>query len=190
MKARYCNFKRYEPKDKVFETALYLKSEAGQDWYECIDTMGEDTIKIMVDSIDRIISASMDASLLFPEDCSVYEVDKVDMNALYSGRLYFIDDVVLDICAIEDRSVFVKKGIINVETEREKARLVRTELFKKLDLLDAKIASGRIVLNGDEKKEIDLWYNTWLDIPKNYSDLTIPIENTYPPKPKKIEYFD
>lgn len=181
------NFKRYIPEDSD-PRILFLKSECGKDWYECQKEFSKESIKIMVDSDFKIISASQDISMLFPENCSVYEVKDLDINEVYLKDLYFLENKVLE-KNTENREIFIKNELITIETEVERARQRRKELFKVLDLLESKILNKRIELKEEEKISLENWYKTWLELPNQYKDLSIPIEEKYPSIPKCIEYY-
>ncbi|MGL5209049.1 hypothetical protein [Cetobacterium sp.] len=181
------NFKRYIPENSD-PRILFIKSECGKDWYECQKEFSEETIKIMVNSDLKIISASQDVSMLFPENCSVYEVKNLDINEVYLKELYFLENKVLE-KNIENREIFIKNKLITIETEKEKAREKRKELFKVLDLLESKILNKRIILTLKEKDELSNWYKRWLELPNEYKDINIPIEKNYPLLPKYIKYL-
>lgn len=181
------NFKRYIPEDSD-PRILFLKSECGKDWYECQKEFSKESIKIMVDSDFKIISACKDISMLFPDNCSVYEVEILDINEVYSKELFFLDNKIIENIP-ENRMYFIKNGLITLETEREKARQKRKKLFKILDLLEIKIINKRIELKEEEKISLENWYKTWLDLPNQYKDIDTPIENFYPSVPNCIEYY-
>jgi hypothetical protein len=76
---------------------LFLKSDSGDDWYECQKTFRNDTIKIMYDlnGIIRSISnkpnadGHFDVSGFFPENMSVAEVEKLPEHADINGLWVF-----------------------------------------------------------------------------------------------------
>ncbi|MDW5501376.1 tail fiber assembly protein [Pseudomonas lundensis] len=76
---------------------LFLKSDNGDDWYECQKTFRNDTIKIMYDlnGIIRSISnkpnadGHFDASGFFPENMSVAEIEQLPEHADIDGRWVF-----------------------------------------------------------------------------------------------------
>lgn len=183
------NFKRYIPKGYENDIVLYLKSSDGKDWYSLQHLFKENTTKIMVDDSNRIIAASKDASLLFPENCSVYEVENIEPDEVYNSEAYYVENKVVFLNDTVNRAILVKNNIITMDTEHTKARIERSILFKQLDVLDSKVAIGRIKLSEDEKKEIEEWYLCWLNITDTYRDANVPIENFYPKIPKLIEYF-
>ncbi|UUF23017.1 hypothetical protein NQB69_15765 [Escherichia coli] len=67
------NFKPYTP-ENMLVNASYLMSEDGQDWYECQKLFSPDTVKVVYDNSNVIISFSQDVSSLFPVNASVAEV--------------------------------------------------------------------------------------------------------------------
>ncbi|MGL5023740.1 MAG: hypothetical protein ACRC5S_10580 [Cetobacterium sp.] len=181
------NFKRYIP-EKAEERILYLKSECGKDWYECQKEYEENTLKIMVDSQGRIISVSKDISMLFPEDCSVYEVKNLNISEVYEKELYYFNDSIVENNR-RNRNIFIENKIITLESEKEKARNFRKNLFETLDILEVKAINKRIELTESEIEELNIWYSKWLNIPNEYVDINIPIETLYPVTPQKIEYL-
>ncbi|CAI1028467.1 tail fiber assembly protein [Serratia quinivorans] len=72
------NFTLYEPKAVSFElrglNIQFLKSDSGEDWYQCQKLFGKDTIKIAFDERGIICSYSKDVSSLWPINLSVAEV--------------------------------------------------------------------------------------------------------------------
>ena len=96
-----------------------------------------------------------------------------------------VDGIIKD----KSRDDYILEGVITLKSEKEKARLQRAKELAALDILDAKVAVGRTNLTNDEKTEIDNWYTEWLDLPENYNDLSISIENIYPTRPAKINYY-
>jgi len=90
---------------------------------------------------------------------------------------------------IEERVYNISTGIITLDTERDSAREYRAIQYRGLDILDAKIGSGRVILEDEEKDEIDSWYKTWLTFPDNYINIDIPVEDMYPETPKRVQYY-
>lgn len=58
-----------------------------------------------------------------------------------------------------------------------------------VDLYDKAVLRRDIVETVKDKEERDLFRNTWLEIPNNYINIKIPIEQFYPVPPEKIKYF-
>ena len=72
------NFTLYEPKVVSFElrglNVQFLKSDSGEDWYQCQKLFAKDTVKIAFDERGIIFSYSEDISSLWPINLSVAEV--------------------------------------------------------------------------------------------------------------------
>ena len=66
----------------------------------------------------------------------------------------------------------------------EKVITLDTEKLNAVDLYDKAVLRGDIV-----ETPKDIFRNAWLEIPNNYTDLSIPIEQFYPLIPEKIKYF-
>lgn len=89
------NVEIYTPEKVPEELAAYgvmfFRSEDGQDFYEAIKDMKEDTMKVLY--VDGIVTGfSLDASSLYPPGASLIEVplDKVPAD-LELGRKYLFD---------------------------------------------------------------------------------------------------
>lgn len=50
------------------------------DWYEYQSTLSSDKYKLMVDINDFVISATKDASALFPENCKIVEIEEIPID--------------------------------------------------------------------------------------------------------------
>jgi len=83
----------------------------------------------------------------------------------------------------------IADGIITLDTEKEKARDHRLTHFQALDLYDKAVLRGDIQETLDMKSQRDIYRQQWLDLPSTYTDITIPIEQSYPIMPNFIEYF-
>ncbi|EGE9657594.1 DUF4376 domain-containing protein [Salmonella enterica] len=85
------HFTPYEPESPAFPGAAYLKSEDGQDWYECQKRFAEDTLKFTYDDNGVITCITRDVSGLWPYNRSVAEVPDTEENrrADISGRWHF-----------------------------------------------------------------------------------------------------
>ncbi|EQB5303857.1 DUF4376 domain-containing protein, partial [Escherichia coli] len=57
------SFKLYPPEKPDVPGAMYLKSEDGQDWYECQSLFSAETLKLVYDSNGIITSISKDVSM-------------------------------------------------------------------------------------------------------------------------------
>lgn len=88
------------------------------------------------------------------------------------------------------REQLIKEKVITLDTEKEKARREREKAFEALDLYDKAVLRGDIIETEEGKKSRDEFRKAWLELPNNYIDITIPIEELYPEMPKIIEYFE
>lgn len=80
----YKNFTISENKDileKYPYFVLVLEDEAGNDWYELQKNFKDDTLKILFDDENRIVSHSFDVSTLTPTNLSVVEVSPKKLPA-------------------------------------------------------------------------------------------------------------
>ncbi|EIG4728797.1 phage tail protein, partial [Escherichia coli] len=68
------SFKLYTPEKSDVPGAMYLKSEDGQDWYECQSLFSAETLKVVYNSAGVITGISRVASVLWPVGQSVVEV--------------------------------------------------------------------------------------------------------------------
>ena len=88
------------------------------------------------------------------------------------------------------REQLIKEKVITLESEKGKARREREKVFEALDLYDKAVLRGDIIETEEGKKSRDEFRKAWLELPNNYVDITIPIEELYPEMPKIIEYFE
>lgn len=90
------NFTSYMPgedKTELIEAGVvFLQDENGNDWYECQKLFSENTVKVVYDSNNIIVSISNDVSTLWPVGASVAETeslpDGVDINGnwIFDGQ--------------------------------------------------------------------------------------------------------
>ncbi|EEO5559348.1 tail fiber assembly protein, partial [Salmonella enterica] len=87
------HFTPYEPESPAFPGAAYLKSEDGQDWYECQKRFADETLKFTYDDNGVITCITRDVSGLWPYNRSVAEVPDTEENrrADISGGWQFKD---------------------------------------------------------------------------------------------------
>ncbi|EHF1232402.1 DUF4376 domain-containing protein [Salmonella enterica] len=97
------HFTPYEPESPAFPGAAYLKSEDGQDWYECQKHFADDTLKFTYDDNGVITCITRDASGLWPVGLSVAEVPDTTENrrADISGRWGFDGEKIVDLMNAE-----------------------------------------------------------------------------------------
>ncbi|KAA5920922.1 MULTISPECIES: tail fiber assembly protein [unclassified Pantoea] len=60
-------------------SVLFLKDDAGRDWYESQKLFDDETLKVVFDSSGIIVSMNYDVSTLWPVDNSVAEVAAADV---------------------------------------------------------------------------------------------------------------
>jgi len=87
------------------------------------------------------------------------------------------------------REDYISEGVVTLESEKDKSRAQRERELYALDILDAKVAVERDSLTAEEKGEVDTWYKIWKDVPNNYSNIEVPIEESYPERPSKVDYY-
>ena len=87
------------------------------------------------------------------------------------------------------REDYINEKVITLDSEKLKARIEREKDLNAVDLYDKAVLRGDIVETPKDKKERDIFRNAWLEIPNNYIDLSIPIEQLYPMPTEKIKYF-
>lgn len=87
------------------------------------------------------------------------------------------------------REDYIVEEIITLESEKEKARAEREKQLRALDLYDKAVLRGDIIETKEMKKERDTFRKSWLEIPNNYDDVNIPIEELYPIPIESIVYF-
>ncbi|HDY3259582.1 TPA: DUF4376 domain-containing protein [Salmonella enterica] len=93
------HFTPYEPESPAFPGAAYLKSEDGQDWYECQKHFAGDTLKFTYDDNGVITCITRDVSGLWPVGLSVAEVPDTTANrrADISGWWGFDGEKIVDL---------------------------------------------------------------------------------------------
>lgn len=96
-----------------------------------------------------------------------------------------VNDEIID----KTREDYITEGILTLESEKEKARVEREKQLRALDLYDKAVLRGDINETEEMKKERDKFRKAWLEIPNNYNDVNIPIEELYPIPIESIVYF-
>lgn len=124
-----------------------------------------------------------------PELDTVREVTNEEMLERYQRELkeneILIDGKIVDY-DINSQKI-VNNEIVDKTREdyiNEKVITLDTEKLNAVDLYDKAVLRGDIV-----ETPKDIFRNAWLEIPNNYTDLSIPIEQFYPLIPEKIKYF-
>ncbi|MCP6259269.1 tail fiber assembly protein, partial [Klebsiella pneumoniae] len=68
---------------------VFLRDENGNDWYECQKFFHENTIKIVYDSDNIVVSISNDVSTLWPVGASVAEIEILPEGVDINGNWMF-----------------------------------------------------------------------------------------------------
>lgn len=96
-----------------------------------------------------------------------------------------VNDEIID----KTREDYISEGAITLDSEKEKARTEREKQLRALDLYDKAVLRGDITETEEMKKNRDEFRKFWLEIPNNYDDVNIPIEELYPIPIESIVYF-
>lgn len=96
-----------------------------------------------------------------------------------------VNDEIID----KTREDYISEGAITLDSEKEKARTEREKQLRALDLYDKAVLRGDIMETEEMKKNRDEFRKSWLEIPNNYDDINIPIEEFYPIPIESILYF-
>lgn len=133
---------------------LFLKSDNGDDWYECQKSFRQDTFKIMYDMNGIIHSISnkpnaeghYDVSGFFPENMSVAEIEHLPEHADIDGRWMFdgtqVKPRAYSIAELQQQATNKKQDLIN------QATLQITTLNDAIELEMA---------NEDEQRRLTTW---------------------------------
>lgn len=119
---------------------LFLKSDAGEDWYECQKSFRPETVKLMYDKDGIIRSITTkpnaeghyDVSGFFPENMSVAEIDHLPEGVDINGRWLF-DGVQIKLReysvaelqqqAANRKQELIKQSSLQIETLNDAAEL-------------------------------------------------------------------
>jgi acyl carrier protein phosphodiesterase len=101
------------------------------------------------------------------------------------GTQKVIDGLLIE----KTREDYITEGIVNLDSEKAKARLQRDKDFEALDLYDKAVLRGDIEEASDMKSERDEFRSKWLILPNSYTDISEEIESLYPQMPEFIKYF-
>lgn len=75
---------------KYPDFASVIEDENGQDWYEIQSNFKDETLKIIFDNQNRIVSYSCDVSTLFPLGHSIAEINKDALPVnFYDNNVFF-----------------------------------------------------------------------------------------------------
>lgn len=145
---------------------------------------------LIYDETTGFVRAMTDKELidLTPKELAENEYLVGDKIATYDTIYEYIDEQ--GIKQTKTREQLIKEKVITLETEKEKARREREKAFEALDLYDKAVLRGDIIESEEGKKARDEFRTAWLELPNNYTDITVPIEELYPETPKIIKYFE
>lgn len=145
---------------------------------------------LIYDETTGFVRAMTDKELidLTPKELAENEYLVGDKIATFDTIYEYIDEH--GIKQTKTREQLIKEKIITLETEKEKARREREKAFEALDLYDKAVLRGDIIESEEGKKARDEFRTAWLELPNNYTDITVPIEELYPETPKIIKYFE
>ena len=97
-----------------------------------------------------------------------------------------VDDQIVD----KTRQDYINEGTITLESEKEKARIQREKEYAAYHKLVNNIFMGiEEELTEDESASIKVWHKAWKDVPNNYTNINISIENIYPKRSDRINYY-
>ncbi|EFB5122916.1 tail fiber assembly protein [Escherichia coli] len=145
------NFSSYTPgEDKrefIDAGVLFLQDENGNDWYECQKFFHENTIKIVYDSDNIVVSISNDVSTLWPVGASVAEIETLPDGVDIDGNWIFDGENVVERVRTADE----------LKTMAESRRTERLNSARQqLVISQTKLLRGRI-LSEDEQSALDAW---------------------------------
>ncbi|EAP9189580.1 tail fiber assembly protein [Escherichia coli] len=148
------NFRKFtsytpdEDKSELVEAGVvFLRDENGNDWYECQKFFHENTIKIVYDSDNIVVSISNDVSTLWPVGASVAEIETLPDGADIDGNWIFDGENVVERVRTADE----------LKTMAESRRTERLNSARQqLVISQTKLLRGRI-LSEDEQSALDAW---------------------------------
>lgn len=175
----------------TFEEVIQLVKLAYPNSLLWIGELTEDLPNDLIyDETTGFVRAMTDKELidLTPKELAENEYLVGDKIATYDTIYEYIDEH--GIKQTKTREQLIKEKVITLETEKEKARREREKAFEALDLYDKAVLRGDIIESEEGKKARDEFRTAWLELPNNYTDITVPIEELYPETPKIIKYFE
>ncbi|EEY3734850.1 tail assembly chaperone [Escherichia coli] len=145
------NFTSYTPgedkRELIDAGVLFLLDENSNDWYECQKFFHENTIKIVYDSDNIVVSISNDVSTLWPVGASVAEIETLPDGVDIDGNWIFDGENVVERVRTADE----------LKTMAESRRTERLNSARQqLVISQTKLLRGRI-LSEDEQSALDAW---------------------------------
>jgi len=102
----------------------------------------------------------------------------------YSQKI--VDDQIVD----KTRQDYINEGTVTLDSEKEKARTQREKEYAAYQKLANNIFMGiEEKLTEDESADIKVWHKAWKDVPNNYININISIEEIYPKRSDRINYY-
>lgn len=145
------NFISYTPgedKAELIEAGVvFLQDENGNDWYECQKQFSENTVKVVYDSNNIIVSISNDVSTLWPVGASVAETESLPDGVDINGNWIFDGQKVVE----RTQSADELKAL--AESRRES---LLNSARQQLVISQTKLLRGR-VLSDAEQTALDAW---------------------------------
>ncbi|HIC1790794.1 TPA: tail fiber assembly protein [Escherichia coli] len=145
------NFTSYMPgedKAELIEAGVvFLQDENGNDWYECQKLFSENTVKVVYDSNNIIVSISNDVSALWPVGASVAETESLPDGVDINGNWIFDGKKVVE----RTQSADELKAL--AESRRDS---LLNSARQQLVISQTKLLRGRI-LSEDEQSALDAW---------------------------------
>ncbi|END2163767.1 TPA: tail fiber assembly protein [Escherichia coli] len=145
------NFTSYTPgedkRELIDAGVLFLQDENGNDWYECQKQLSENTVKVVYDSNNIIVSISNDVSTLWPVEASVAETESLPDGVDINGNWIFDGQNVVE----RTQSADELKAL--AESRRES---LLNSARQQLVISQTKLLRGR-VLSDAEQTALDAW---------------------------------
>ena len=102
----------------------------------------------------------------------------------YSQKI--VDGQIVD----KTRQDYITEEKITLESEKEKARAQREKEYAAYHkLVNNVFMEIEEPLTEDESADIKVWHKAWKDVPGNYTNINIPIEEIYPKRSDRINYY-
>ena len=109
---------------------------------------------------------------------------KITSYDSYSQKI--VDDQIVD----KTRQDYITEGTITLESEKDKSRAQRGKEYTAYHKLVNNIFMGiEEELTENESADIKVWHKAWKDVPGNYTNINIPIEEIYPKRSDRINYY-
>lgn len=142
------SFSFYTPAKVVAEGIRYLRDTNKNDWYESQKSFQADTLKIVYDTENIIISAAKDVSGLWPEGASVAEISADDVPAAFDINGSWI----FDGTGIKARTYSASEWLARAESERQSLLTVANDT-----IADWRTELGLGVISEEDKTSLTAW---------------------------------